>query len=94
MKHNTPKHIDESFDNLNELMNAMTTEGQKNLDIYEDKMGKLNLTNYGCVIHLKNSKGKGFSVLVMDTDDPDVFRKRIIEGAKTIHANYPSLVAS
>ena len=91
MGNTMPKHIDDAFDNLNELMDAMTTQGQKDLSIYEDKGDKLMLTNYGCVIDLQNRKGKGFSVLVMDTNDPDVFRKRILKGAKTISANFPHL---
>ena len=88
----TPKVIDDAFDNLNDLMDAMTTQGQKDLDIYEDKGDKLVLTKFGCVIDLKNRNGKGFSVLVTDTNDIDVFRKRILDAAKGIQENFPHLM--
>ena len=93
MTNELPQHIDDSYENLNELMNAMTTQGQKDLNIYEDKMEKLHLTNMGCVIDLQNRKGKGFSVLVMDTDDPVIIRKRILKMAKGIYSNFPKEVA-
>ena len=87
-----PKVIDDAFDNMNDLMRAMTTEGQKDLGIHEDKGDKLSLTSFGCVIDLKNRNGKGFSVLVTDTDDIDVFRKRILDAAKGIQENFPHLM--
>jgi hypothetical protein len=89
---NLPKHLDDAFENVNEIMNAMTTEGQKNLDIYEDKSEKFCLTIFGMMLEMKNSKGDGFSVLVMDTNDSDVFRKRILNASEGIRENYSSLV--
>ena len=32
-----PKQVDIAFDNVNEIMEAMTTQGQKDLDIYYNK---------------------------------------------------------
>ena len=86
-----PKHVDDAFDNVNELMESMTTQGQKDLDIYEDKFDKFHITNFGIVLDMKNSKGKRFSVLVTDTDDINTFRRRILEGADGIRENLPSL---
>jgi hypothetical protein len=87
-----PKFIDDAFDNVNEIMNAMTTEGQKKLDIYEDKYDKFSFTNFGILLDMKNSKGDSFSVLVMDNNDRDIFRKRILNASKGIRENFPSLV--
>jgi hypothetical protein len=88
---NIPKHVDDAFDNVNEVLDAMTTQGQKDLDIYENKMEKGHISSFGIVLNMKNSKGKGFSVLVMDTDDINTFRRRILEGADGIRENFPSL---
>ena len=88
-----PKQVDIAFDNVNEIMEAMTTQGQKDLDIYYNKEKKFFITNYGIVLDMKNSEGKGFSVLVMDHNDPDILRKRILNGAKAISENFPHLVS-
>ena len=60
---------------LTELMTRLT---------YEDKSTKLAITSLGCVLDLKNREGKGFSVLIMDTNDADVFRKCVLLAAEGI----------
>jgi hypothetical protein len=80
--------VDISFDNMNEVLEAMRDEGQQNLDILEKKLGKFHLTNFGCLLNLKNSDGKGFYALIMDTDDMTVFRKRILKSAEGIKKNF------
>ena len=89
-----PKFLDDAFDNVNEIMNAMTTEGQKNLDIYEDKIDKFQFTSFGVLLDMKNSKGEGFSVLVMDNNDADILRKRIVDASDGIRENFPSVCSS
>lgn len=84
--------IDASWDNMNDVLEAMTNEGQKSLDIYEKNEDKVILTHYGCILKLKNSKGKGFYALVMDTDDTNVFRRRIVRGAESIKKNFKELI--
>ena len=89
-----PKFLDDAFENANEIMNAMTTKGQKNLDIYEDKIDKFQLTSFGILLDMKNSKGDGFSVLVMDNNDADIFRKRIVDASDGIRENFPNVCSS
>ena len=89
-----PKQLDTAFENVNEIMKAMTTEGQESLDILNNKYNKFSLTNFGMLLDMKNSKGDGFSVLVMDTNDRDVFRKRILSASEGIKENFPHLVGT
>ena len=86
-----PRYIADAFDNTNDVMQAMSAKGQLDLDIYEDKSTKLAITSFGCVIDLKNREGKGFSVLIMDTNDADVFRNRVLLAAEGIKQNFPHL---
>lgn len=83
----TTLNIDAAFDNLNEVMNAMTTSGQKDLNVYENKSETLKITSFGALVEMRNSDGKAFSVLVMDSADVKIFRNRIVKSAKALKKN-------
>ena len=87
-----PKFVDDAWNNCDEIIDAMTSEGKKDLDIYENIEEKRSITRFGILLDMKNSKGDGFSVLITDTDDKDVFRKRILFSSEAIRENFPSLV--
>ncbi|WP_173489287.1 hypothetical protein, partial [Marinobacterium sp. xm-m-312] len=74
-------NIDAAFNNLNDVMEAMTTSGQKDLNIYEKSSDMLKITKFGMLVEMRNSDGNAFSVLVMDSADINVFRKRIVASA-------------
>jgi hypothetical protein len=74
---NIPEHLWVAFENLNEVVSAMTTGGLQDLGLYPKRKDKTHLTPLGLILDMTNSKGEGFSVLVMDTDDPKVIRDRI-----------------
>ncbi|MDB2451568.1 hypothetical protein N9W99_03720 [Gammaproteobacteria bacterium] len=80
--------VNESFYNLNTVLDAMSDEGQKNLDIWEKDEDKLMFTSFGSVVKLKNPEGNSFFTLVMDTDDVSIFRRRIVESAESIKKNF------
>ena len=79
-------NLDVAFDNLNDVMEAMTTTGQKDLNIYEKSLDKLHITKFGMLVEMRNSDGNAFHVLVMDNADINIFRKRIIVSAKALKA--------
>lgn len=80
----TALNIDAAFNNLNDVMEAMTTSGQKDLNIYEKSADMLKVTKFGMLVEMRNSDGKAFSVLVMDDADMKTFRKRIVASAKAL----------
>lgn len=80
----TPAYIDAAFDNLEDVMEAMTISGQQDLNIYGNKFDKTSITQFGVLVEMRNSDGKAFSVLVMDDADMKTFRKRIVTCAKAL----------
>ena len=77
-------NIDAAFDNLNDVMEAMTTSGQQDLNIYEKSPDMLKITNFGMLVEMRNSDGNAFSVLVMDSADMNAFRMRIVASAEAL----------
>ena len=79
-------NLDVAFDNMNEVLDAMTTSGQQDLNIYEKSPDMLKITKFGMLVEMRNSDGNAFSVLVMDSSDMNIFRKRIVASAKALKA--------
>jgi hypothetical protein len=79
-------NIDAAFENLNEVMEAMTTSGQQDLNVYEKSQDMLKITSFGILVEMRNSDGNAFSVLVMDSADINAFRMRIVASAEALEA--------
>ena len=79
-------NLDVAFDNMNEVLEAMTTSGQQDLNIYEKSSDQLKLTKFGILVEMRNSDGNAFSVLVMDSADINAFRMRIVASAEALEA--------
>jgi hypothetical protein len=81
---NMPAYIDNAFDNLEDVMHAMSDEGLQDLNVLENKFSKVKITRFGVLVEMRNRDEKPFSVLVMDDADMNTFRKRITTSAKAM----------
>ena len=80
-----PKHIDDSFDNMMQIVNPMHYNLKEELDVDSENM---MLTELGTVIWLKNPKTKKYLyVIVMDNDDMDNLRRSVLSCADGIVKN-------
>lgn len=54
--------------------------------------GDMHLTRLGVSLTLRNRHGEKYSVLISDTDDIDVLRRRIVTMADGIRENFPEIL--
>jgi len=92
MKNEVPDFVEKSFCNLEDILRHLTDEGLESLQFDATQMDKVQVTQFGIKCEMENRYGDGFSVLVMDDDDTDKFRLRILECAEGIRRNFPHLV--
>ena len=92
-----PANLDKSFNNVEDILNAMTDEGMRNLDFSASRAreqdNKILITQFGVACQMQNREGQTFSVLVMNKDISSQyglkrFRRQIVESAKAIKKNF------
>ena len=73
--------------------------GDNMQDLFSKKYGckgftekDLVLTRLGVSLTLRNRHGQKYSVLISDTDDIDVLRRRIVTMADGIRENFPEIL--
>ena len=83
---------DKSIQNIECLYDAMSPEGRKDIGLGDAWTERMNVTNLGVVCELTNDEGQDFNIIVMDTSDLNVLRRRILSAADGIAKNFPELV--
>ena len=92
MKNVIPDFVEKSLCNLEDIVRSLTDEGLESLQFDATRMDKFQVTQFGIKCEMENRYGDRFSVLVMDDDDTNKFRLRILECAEEIRRNFPHLV--
>lgn len=94
LSHKVPKQVDEAFENMNDLLSRLTTEGYDNY--FKDKddfMNKMWITELGIQLKVKDEQNTPYSIIVTPSHltDNDELRKKIVEMAESIKENFPNL---
>ena len=88
------KEVDEAFENMNDLLSRLTTEGYDNY--FKDKddfMNKMWITALGIQLKVKDEQNTPYSIIVTPSHltDNDELRKKIVYMAESIKENFPNL---
>ena len=79
-----PAYIDAAYDNLNDILRALSNSGLEDLKMHENKFDKVSITRLGLLVEMSNRDEKPFSVLVMDNADKNTFITRLKTVAKNL----------
>jgi hypothetical protein len=91
-KNKVPKFVDNAFNNIEDILKAMTDEGLINLDFNARDMDKVKITQLGVQITLKNREGKDFKVFVCpDSYDDKKIKETIMNMGLAIAEQYKKI---
>ena len=91
-KNKVPKFVDNAFNNIEDILKAMTDEGLINLDFNARDMDKVKITQLGVQITLKNREGKNFKVIVCpDSYDDEKIKETIMNMGLAIAEQYKKI---